>query len=242
MFCKMCFLGKFIGGLKNMKKIVTISFLILLFVSSVYSQDVKPTADKYTVMTSIGATFAIPLGALKESYKYGLGGTFDVALPFSKNYAGRFEMTIHDLMFDTDAFLSTAIGRNAVKFGDDNVTGGNSALMAFKFSFCGGVFKPSEKFGIYGILGAGAYVLSTTDVIAQDNSTSVIDTTINGSVNLYWGLGAGLRALYKINPVTSLFLEGTVEEFFPKENYNAPGKIIPDFYIPIKLGVVFHPF
>jgi hypothetical protein len=215
-----------------MKKFFTFSFLILLFVSSVYSQDVKPTVDKYNLLASVGASFCVPMDVMKESYTYGIGGTMDIAIPFSKNIAGRVELSINDFIYDKSAFDGS----------NSTVTGGNALLIAMKLNFCGGIFKPSEKFAFYGLAGVGAYFVTSQDLVSTDNTTT-LETRIGGSAKMYMGLNAGVRGAYKIHPKASIFLETGVDMYFGSESwYKVTTNTRNDWYVPIKLGVMIHTF
>ena len=220
-----------------MKKFFTFSFLILLFVSSVYSQDVKPTVDKYNLMASVGASFCVPMDVMKESYTYGIGGTMDIAIPFSKNIAGRVELTINDFMYDKDAYSTKMNYADTMA-----VTGGNALLIAMKLNFCGGIFKPSEKFAFYGLAGVGAYFMTSQDLVSTNNKTT-LETRIGGTSKMYMGLNAGVRGAYKVHPKASIFLETGVDMFFGAESWNkATLDTRNNWYIPIKLGVMIHTF
>jgi hypothetical protein len=229
-----------------MKKIFTFSFLVLLIASSIYSQDLTPTVDRYNVMASIGVAYAAPMDVFrskyyltnefKESYKMGLGGTIDAAYPFTKSIAGRVELSFYDFMYDRDAF-GTRTGYSSTSV----ITGGDALVMALKLSFCAGIFKPSEKFGFYGILGVGGYFKSSSDLKVKNN-VSKYESVFPGSSNLYMGLHAGARFAYKVSPKASIFLESGYEIFFPSESWGKATFQQTAEFVPIKIGVMIHTF
>jgi hypothetical protein len=225
-----------------MKKLFIVSLLLLFVVSSGYSQE---KVDKYSVMASVGASFCLPMGnrdlgtdalKFKDLYKMGLGGTIDVAYPFSKNIAARFELSFNDFMFDKDAYvLRQGYGANMT------VTGGGDFIMASKISFCGGVFKPSEKFSFYGIFSIGAYFNMVSNITVTNSNTN-LETIIPQDNNVFMGMGVGARFAIKINPKASLFLEPGYETFFPNESWSKATFGRKYDFLSVKAGVTIHPF
>jgi len=234
-----------------MKKIFIVSLMLLFVLSSGYSQEVKKV-DKYSVMASLGLSGALPMGEadvtvfaapiqekdlkFKDLYTFGIGGTIDVAYTFSKNLAGRVEVSFTNFMFDKDAYAT----RKSLS-SDISVEGGSNLLIATKLSFLAGEFCPSKKIGFYGILSLGAYFNMRGDIIEKNNATNYEFTDIRGN-NIYPGVGAGFRVMVKVDPKVSLFFEPNYEMFWPSDNWSKARLDQSHQFISAKLGVVVHPF
>jgi len=220
-----------------MKKIFIVLLLILFTVSFANAQDQPKDISKIIASVSLGG--AMPMGDFKDVYKLGFGGSIDAAYAFNKNIAGRLEITVNDFMLDKDKYYTN----NNTSSNLVTVTGGQDLVMATKLSFCGGIIEPAkeQKFSIYGIFSIGVYLNIVNDIVSTNNSSNVATTSFGGS-NAYMGVGAGFRMGYKIAPRASLFLEAGYETFFPSESWGKASLGTRDDFIPVKIGVMVHPF
>ena len=220
-----------------MKKLFIASLLFLFVISFANAQD-QPKPDSSRLVASIGLLGSMPMGDFKDVYKLGMGGTIDVSYLFTKNFAGRLEISFTDYLFDKDKYYTrTNTSSNLI-----TLTGGGDLVIATKLSFCAGLLKPvqNQKFSIYGILSIGAYLNIVSDISAK--TLSGVETITMGSTNVFMGAGAGIRFAYKISSRAHLFLEGGYETFFPDERWGKATFNKRDDFIPVKLGVEVTPF
>jgi hypothetical protein len=220
-----------------MKKLFIASLLFLFVISFANAQD-QPKADTNRLVASVGLMGAMPMSDFKDVYKLGIGGTMDASYLFTKNIAGRLEISIVDFMFDKDKYYTrTNTSSNTI-----TLTGGGDLIIATKLSFCAGLLKPAQnqKFSIYGLLSVGAYLNLVSDISAK--TSAGVENITPGSNNVFMGVGAGVRFAYKISSRAHFFLEGGYETFFPAERWGKATFGTRDDFIPVKLGVMITPF